>query len=295
VLYKLNLDITAAMPDFPSLLTWANAGVLLNSAFTTSLVGALAGAFAGARAAQHVAERARETEQLQIQIRTANAAITASFTIANLLLAFKKQHIKPLFDGFVEKKAELEEFKRKRNAGEIPKDLPFEFTADLRTLQMPLLPIDLLQRLVFEKLSVVGRPLALGAALAGVAASLTELMQKRAVLIEVFRNLPESGRGTFPALYFGLPFAEGRTSTEYADLLQGLHSHTDDGIFFSELLCQDLVELGETALSRYKERVPDTKERVSEVSFEDARVAGLMPDSELYKDWTRGFQRRGDA
>ena len=283
------------MPDLPSWITWEYAGGLLNSAFTTSLVGALAGAFAGARAAQNVAERARETEQLLTQIRTTNAAITASFTVANLLLAFKKQHIKPLFDGFTAKKIELEEFQRKRDAGEVPKERPFEFTADLRTLQIPLLPIELLQRLVFEKLSVIGRPLALTTALASVAASVADLTQKRAALIELFKELPEPDRRTFPALYFGLPFAQGRTSTEYADILLGLHSHTDDGIFFSELLCQDLMESGEAALSRYKLRVKSTKERVSEVSFADARALGLMPHPEQYKDWLRGFQKRDDV
>lgn len=280
------------MPDLLSWITWQNAGDLLNSAFTTSLVGALAGAFAGARAAQNVAERARETEQLVTQIRTINAAITASFTVANLLLAFKKQHIKPLFDGFVAKKAELGDFQRERDAGEIPKDQPFEFTADLRTLQIPLLPIELLQRLVFEKLSVTGRPLALTTALASVAASVADLTQNRAVLIELFRNLSEPDRRTFPALYFGLPFAQGKTSTEYADILHGLHSHTDDGIFFSELLCQDLMALGEVALGQYRKRVKNTKERVSEVSFADARALGLMPDPDQYKDWLRGFQLR---
>jgi hypothetical protein len=275
---------------------WDNMSALLNSAFTTSLVGALAGAFAGARGAQHVAERARESELLLSQIRTTNAALTTAFTISNVLLAYKKQHIKPLFEMFSAKKAELAEFQKNKSAGAIPRDQTFEFVADLRTLQMPLVPLDLLERLMFEKLSIVGRPLSLTAAIAGAVGALQDVTQRRAALIELFKNLPEANRSTtFPAMYFGLPYAQGRVSTEYADILSGLHSYADDAIFFSELLCKDLMEFGEAALAKYKARVKKTKERVSVISFDEARAAGLMPDPAAYEDWLRGFQRHDDA
>lgn len=286
------------MPFLPTWLSLDNIGTLLNSAFTTSLVGALAGAFAGARAAQHVAERAKENEQLLTQIRTTNAAITASFTICNLLLSLKKQHTKSLYESFVAKRNELKTFHQMRRVGQIPQDQPFEFTADLRTLQMPILPIDVLQRLVFEKLSVFGRPLALTTSLAGVSASLAELMQKRAILVEQFKQLPLNADGVVAALYFGHPFAEGRVSTEYADTLEAIFNQTDDGIFFSQLLCKDLMESGEKALAAFKRQTKKTAEHISTVDFELARETGLMPDESKYQDWLRGFQfssRAGEA
>lgn len=283
------------MTDISSWVTCADLGALLNSSFSTSLVGALAGAYAGAKAAQIVAERSRVTEQLLAQIRTTNAAITATFTVCNVLLAFKRQQIKPLHDLFSAQKKDLEEFKRARQAGEIAQEKAFDLKADLRSINVPLLPINLLERMVYEKLSVASRPLALTTALAGVEANLKELIAKREALIEGFRNLPPSKSGMFPALYFGLPYAVGQVSTEYSDVLAGLYSQTDDGIFFGELLCKDLAATGEEALVAYKRHVKDAKVRVNTVSFDDAREQGLMPDSEQYKDWLKGFQKAPDA
>jgi hypothetical protein len=279
----------------PAWISWDTVGTVLNSAFTTSLVGALTGAFAGARAAQRIAERSKEAEQLLAQIRAINAAISASFVVCNLLLALKRQHVKPLYDTFVAKKAELQEFHRRRRAGEIPSDQPFEFTADLRTLQMPLVPIAVLERLVFEKLSVVGRPLALTTSLAGVAASLAELMQRRSSMIEQFKQVPSEKQALVAALYFGHAFAEGRVSTEYADTLEALSTQTDNGIFFSQLLCKDLAESGASALEAYKRIAKKSTEHISSIDFKFAREQGLMPDEALYQDWLRGFQAQPQA
>jgi hypothetical protein len=283
------------MADFAPWVSWETAATLMNSSFSTSLVGALAGAYAGAKAAQIVAERYRETEQLLGQIRATNAAISATFTICNLLLAFKRQHIQPLFDVFSAQKEELAAFRGAREAGAITKDQIFEFKADLRSVHPPLLPIELLERLLYERLSVAWRPLSLTSALAGVEATLEELTSKRETLIADFRNLPAGEPGMFAALYFGFPYADGHMSTEYADILGGLRNQTDDGIFFSELLCKDLAALGDEALASYKRRVKRTKLRISTVSFDEARAQGLMPDSEQYKDWLKGFQKAPDA
>src|SRR5690349_16473622 len=75
---------------------WESLKAFANSAFTTSLVGALAGAFAGARAAQVIAERSKLRDEISKQIRDTNAAMVVSFTIANSVLALKKQHVAEL-------------------------------------------------------------------------------------------------------------------------------------------------------------------------------------------------------
>lgn len=275
----------------PAWISWEGVGSLLNSAFTTSLIGALAGAFAGARAAQNVAERTKQKDQLLSQIRATNAAISASFVFCNLLISLKRQHVKPLYETFVAKKAEHAEFHAKRKAGQIPEDQPFVFTADLRTLQMPLLPVQLIERLVFDKLSVIGRPLALTTSLAGVASTLAELMQRRSTLIEGFKRIPPDKQGLVAALYFGRSFAQDRVSTEYADTVEALINQTDDGIFFSQLLCRDLIESGENALKEYKRLSKKSTEHISNIDFRQASELGLMPDESKYQDWLRGFQR----
>lgn len=274
--------------------SWEGIGSLLNSAFTTSLVGALAGAFAGATAAQSIAKRSKQKDQLLSQIRATNAAISASFVFCNLLISFKRQHVKPLYETFVAKRTELEEFHEKRRIGQIPLDQPFVFTADLRILQMPLLPVQLLERLVFDKLSVIGRPLALTTSLAGVAATLDALTQRRTALIEGFKRIPPDKQGLVAALYFGRSFAQDRVSTEYADTLEALFNQTDDGIFFSQLLCRDLIESGENALRDYKCLSKKSTEHVSTIDFRQASELGLMPNEAKYHDWLRSFQRATD-
>lgn len=275
----------------PAWISWESAGNVLNSAFTTSLVGALAGAFFGARAAQNTAERSKQKDQLLSQIRATNAAISASFVFCNILISLKRQHVKPIYETFVAKRAELAEVHEKRRLGQLSADQPFVFTADLRTLQMPLLPIQLIERIVFDKLSVIGRPLALTTSLSGVASTLADLMQQRRALIERFKRIPPGKQELVAALYFGRSFAEDRVSTEYADNLEALFNQTDDGIFFSQLLCRDLMESGEIALKEYKRLSKKSTEHISKIDFRQASELGLMPDESKYQDWLRGFQR----
>lgn len=279
--------MSSAPFQLPDWLTWENVGAALNSAFTTSLVGALAGAFFGAMAAQRIAVRTKRVDQLLDQVRMANTAIMASFAYCNHLLAFKRQHVRPLYESFSAQKRDLAEFHRMRDAGNIPKEQPFQFNADLRTVQMPLLPVAAIERLLFERLSVSGRPLALAIQLAGVSASLGDMTERRLLLIEGFKQLPQQG---VVAMYFGLPFG-GRVSTEFADVLEAMHRLTDDGIFFSKLLCEDLVQLGNKSLDEYKKLSKQSSEKVAELDFTIARDGGLLPDEAEYQDWLRGFKK----
>jgi len=279
------------MPNIADWLTWASLRDSLNSAFTTSLVGALAGAYAGARAAQVITERAKERDNLIAQIRTTNAAIMVSFTVCNAYLSLKKQYVRDLHTAFLASRAELDEFNRRRKAGEIGKDVPFEFRADLRTIQLPAVPLDVLRSLVFDKLSVLDRPLALVSAITGAAASLNDTISKRQALIDKFRNFSPAERRLLPALYFGLPYAEGHMSTEYADTVEATSSLTDDVIFFSDLLCQDLYAYGEVQLANLRKLSKASAETIRRIDFSEARAAGLMPQTEMYQAWLKGFKK----
>ncbi len=185
-------------------MTWENLAAISNSAFMTSLVGALAGAYAGAYAAQRIAERSKERVEFQAQIRNTNAAITLSFMVCNAAISLKKQQTKGLCESYFKKKTELEGFLQKRKVGEISHDVPFEFQADLRSVPFPAVPIDALRSLVYEKLAVSARPLALVATLTGALSSLGETIENRNGLIASFRQLPPQARdAALPALYFG--------------------------------------------------------------------------------------------
>jgi hypothetical protein len=267
--------------------SWQDVTLFLNSNFTTSLTGALAGALGGALAAQSIADRAKRRETLLEEVKSTNVALMLTFTICNAGLALKKQFTKPIHDAYVEKRASLQEFQRQRALGQVAPNAMFEFQADLRTVPMPVVPIDALKHQVYEKISASGRPLALVVALTGSVAALAEVIAKRNVLIERFQRQGQQVE-PFPALYFGLPYGGGHLNTEFADTVEGLYRLADDVIFFGELLGKDLIAHGTKVIARHK---PADRKRLSlhRVDFTDASKSGLMPEEANYADWLKGF------
>ena len=160
-------DILSVTGEFFS---WHNIAGFLNSNFTAALAGALGGALA----AQRIGDRAKQREALLQEIRSTNAAIMVTFTICNAGLALKKQFVKEIYETYTAKKEGLKEFQRRRAASQQHPNSPFEFQADFRTLQMPVVPTDVLRTQVYESISASGRPLALVAALVGAIASLAD-------------------------------------------------------------------------------------------------------------------------
>ena len=268
---------------------WEGVKTFASSGFVIALIGSFAGAFAGALGAQRIVERSKEQELVLLQLRNTNAAIMVALSVCNAMIAIKHQHVASLHATFRRQREELLDFKRKRDAGAIPRETPFEFQADLRTLPAPLAPIDVLQIQVFERLSVTGRPLALVTTLSQTILSLATSIATRNALIERFKTAGGSTNPEFLNLYFGFPSSSGHHSTEYADTVEAIHNLTDDAIFFSHLLCRDLQDHGRTILERYKARFKDDSQSVSKPDFSKAKEAGLFPDEANYQDWLRGF------
>lgn len=268
--------------------TWQNGTALLNSAFTTSLIGALAGAYAGARAAQRITERSKEREQLLSQIRTTNAATMVAFSACNAGLALKKQHVQPMYEGFVRAKAELETFRQQRATGQRQGNAEYRFVADMRVFPAPSAPIETLKELVFHRISAQGRSLALVAVLEQSFAGVKEMIAKRDALIHRFAS------GAVPNelvhnYYFGMPLPSGDTNQEYPDLIMGIHSYVDDIAFFSSLLCTDLIAHGNRAHAAFTKKFGKGAPRVSTANFTGLREKGLIPPDAQYADWLNAF------
>ncbi len=121
-------------------MSWQSIVSFLNSNFTAALAGALAGALA----AQKIGDRAKQRDTLLKEIRVTNATITIAVTICNAGIALKKQFVKGICETYTANKAELIEFQQRNAAGQ-PSAMPFTFQANLRTLQMPAVPIDMLR------------------------------------------------------------------------------------------------------------------------------------------------------
>ncbi len=270
--------------------TWEAAKSLANSAFATALIGSLAGAFAGAVAAQRIVERGKHREELLLEIRNTNAAIAIAFGICNTLVALKKQHVKDLKTRFDAQKAAALEFQRKRKNGEIQDDVEFVFQADLQSLQTGSLPTDILRAVVFERLSLVGRPLNLVMTLAQTAQSLDGSVEKRNALIERYKTEFAHDNRNLTPQYFGFPYGNGHINLEYPGSVEAIYNQTNDGIFFSNLLCKDLHDHGQHLADEFKKKFKEEAPRVSKVDF--STVADLMPDEKDYADWTSAFVKK---
>ncbi len=256
-----------------------------NSVFFTAIAGSLAGAFAGAYGAQRIAERAKYRDELLKEIRNTNAANMVVFGMCNSLIQMKKQHVKSLKETFETQKAALLDHLNKMQMGQISKDTIFRFSADFETLSLPQLPVDILQKQVFEKLSLVGRPLSLAITLSQTVHSLSASLEKRNQLIESYKVANAS---ISAPLYFGLPQG-GYINQDYPSLINAIYNQTDDGIFFSQLLGKDLVEHGEQIAAQFKKIFGKGAPTISKSNFGKAEKAGLMPKADNYPDWFTMF------
>lgn len=261
---------------------------LFNSDFSIALVGAAAGALGGALAAQKIIETNKRREIFLNELRSTNAAIVVSSSICNAFLSLKKQHVLPFYEKFNHGVDVVHKFNERKELGELDGDEQCFTEADFRLFECPKVPIDTLKDLVFNKISEHGRPLAALAHLDGVLASLERVIAKREELVDQFKNHEDSN--TFHYVYFGLTRPDGNTNQEYADVVDAIHRYTDDVIFFSNLLCNDLMSHGvelRSKNSKFTKRAP----KVNCADFSGSEASGFMPPKEEYADWLCGFKK----
>jgi hypothetical protein len=262
----------------------------LNSVFVISFVGGLTGALGGALGAQHIIERTSRRSELLRELRNTNAAIMVGFSIVNAALALKKQHVQPLYEQFNLQKKALEKFNADRQAGTLPQGAQFPFVADLRSFPAPIVPIETLKELLFDKISAQGRALALASVIEQTLVGLTEAVSRRDALVRQFQSggIPNQ---QIPSYYFGLPLPTG-TNQEYPDLIHAIHEYVDDLAFFGVLLCEDLVIHGGSVRTALTKKFEKEAPKVSTVDFSGPRQAGLLPPEKNYADWLNGFKNQ---
>lgn len=260
----------------------------LNSSFAIALVGGFVGAVGGALGAQHIAERAKQKSELSAELRSTNAAIVIAFAICNAGLALKKQHVLPMWELFQRERLALEAARTARAAVGGGSEEEHRVRADLRNFLPPTTAIEMLKTLVYEKISAYGRAVALLTVLDQSLVGLTKAIEKRSEWVQRFSS-NEIGKDVFLAYYFGMKLPSGDTNQEYPDLVFAITDYVDDIIFFSSLLCEDLMKHGEAVrmplLKISKNGIP----RVSQVDMSGPRANGLLPPQEKYSDWINAF------
>jgi hypothetical protein len=275
----VEVDLDIQLADYLTA-HWVEVKEFFNSVFFTAIAGSLAGAFAGAYGAQRIAERAKVRDQLLKEMRDTNTAMMVAFGICNSLITIKKQHLKDLKENLETQHSALLDHQEKRKLGQIGKEELFHFRADLETLSLPPLAIEILQELVFERLSIVGRPLALTTTLGQTVHTLSTFLEKRNGLIDSYK----AAGGVTPAQYFGLPLA-GQSDNNYPSAINAICDQADDGIFFSQLLCNDLAEHGNQIAVQFKDTFRMDAPKINRTDFGPAEDLGLMPSPDRYPDW----------
>jgi hypothetical protein len=252
---------------------------LLNSNFSTALLGA----FGGAVAAQIAAARSDRKKRLIEEIRSTNAAITVAFSITNSFCNLKTQHVKKLTENYQSQKTGMLKAQKARTSAPAGQKIIFEFKADFRSLPSFDTPIKTLETLLFEKLSITGRPLSLVTVLSQSIDGLNAARTLRNSIIEKCKSLPE---GVTPPIYFGLPFAGGHVDSSYPDCIGAIATHTDDCIFFSKLIGEDLVKHGEKLAKQFGRNAP----KIVKSDFSNL-PKGIIPEENLYSDWIKNFKK----
>ena len=286
-------DITSVYTELSPLVSpmWENIKGFANSSFTASL----AGAFAGAVAAQRIAGKGKFREELIKEFQSTNAAISLTTAAACLALALKKQHVKALKNSYDDDQKNFKAHKEKIYGRQIAANTPFKMSPNLLHLQGISPPTATIQDIILSRLSTVGRTIAAVTALSDSVENLNGALSKRNELLNTFKNKKFPEGATFNHMYLGLPYGESSTNLEYGGSVEAIYLYTDDIIFFSIKLCEDLRDHGEILKKRYKSRLRGNPPRISTVDFEKPRQDGLVPKDEDYENWLSGFVSTQDT
>lgn len=256
-------------------------GKFLNSAFALSFVGALAGAAAGGLAAQRVIEKYKVRDEVLKEIRNTHAAMMVSFTVCNTALLLKKQLVQPMLDRFTEAKSGFLRYRSERQNGQRQGNAQYRFQIDMQEYIAPALPTETLKTLVFDRVNAFGRPLTLVAQIENASIGLTSAIAKRTRLIDGFKATSQDP-DAMALTYFGEQLPNGHTHREYADIVEVIHSYTNDLIFFSGLLTTDLATHGKARKDTFAKRFGKGAPEFDPPDFTGPKRSGLYPPESDY-------------
>jgi hypothetical protein len=251
---------------------------LNESQFVRTVLASLAGAGLGAWTAQRIAARNKDNEEILKDVRASNVAASIAYGITEAFVSVKKQHVKPLCDGYKAEKAALLAFRP------TPGNNAYNFNADLRTLAPVKSPIDHLQKAVFERVSASTKVVSLVGVLDRTLHGLDLLITTRNDLVEEFKaNSPVNHR-----TYFGLPTTSG-SDERYSSTIKHLSEYTDDAIYFSKLIGDELVKHGNLLKKKLPRKMQLSAPIIASADY--SKAGDLMPAPSNYQDWDTMFQQ----
>jgi hypothetical protein len=231
----------------------------------------------------------RETKRLVIaELNTINAARALCFSICNKFINLKEQHILNLHREY---HMDRELVMATRDAAESGVRVdPIEVPFNLQTLTPIWLPLHTLERLVFEKVSIRGRALVAAVEVISCIDALEKSISHRNDLIADFKKEPMSQR-TMMERYFGLRVPQiDMVDERFASSVGALYNQTDDCIFFSRILADDLFEYGVYLRNRFAWRYRLPVPKLTRYDWTPAETKGLIPNRNRYANWLQAFR-----
>lgn len=281
---------TSSLPDW-ACSTLDILAAFVNSPFVLSLLGAAAGACAGAVLATRLVARRQRRDELGAEIRSTNVATMVALSICHKALSLKRTHVQPMATRFHADLAAWNEFVRQRRTGERQGNSAPALSIDARVVPSLTFPIVTLQRLLFDRISLFGRSLALMTTLSETAGWLTNANAKRNELIERIGRLANGA--DMAQAYFGSPAAAGTPTSEYPQAVAAVVSHTDELIYFGATLANDLATHAQSLRATWmKEFGRRHAPEATAVDFTAARQNGLMPEDARFAEWLASLDRQ---
>ncbi len=215
-------------------------------------------------------------KELKKEIQNTNAAIGMAFGVTNTYCTFKDQLVNPITTNYARASEQLDAHHNAVADGGNP---VFEFEADFRFLTPPLNTSFELHSQLYEKLTIVGRPLHCLITLQQTIHSLHTSILHRNQLINNAKaqQLQDLALSAF---YFGLVDAEGNTDESYPNVMKSIQELTDDCIFYSNLLAEDLGIHGKILQKEYGRNAP----KVMRIHLHDKTKETLLPSGENHQD-----------
>jgi hypothetical protein len=244
------------------------------------LASALSGAAIGAFGSQFFAARNKERDDLLKEVRSANSACTIAYSITDSFITMKRDIVKPTVDRFTQAKERFElAFKNYIPGVSAPVDIPF----DLQTFTPLRTASSHLQDIVFRGISAPVRAVSAMAILDRAIAGLHDFHLARNALCEEFRL---KGPKPDAFAYFGIKKGDA-TDERLASILRSIDTYTDDVIFLSKLLGDDLRKYANDLKAKLPKRLKDKAPVITSADFSIA--SDILPDPTKYEHWQTMF------
>lgn len=260
---------------------WALA--VLNSNFSAAFFGAVIGAVA----AYLIANRKEARENLLQELRLTGASIALASAVCNRALQLKEQHVADMVARFLENRARVVDHLGRASMGALLGELHLGFIDQLQ-LETLRTPIARLEETVLEKLPVRGRVRQRVITLAGAVASLNDVIERRNEWMRNFQHgaYPEGER---PHRLFGVRLPNGSVDMMHHDLIIQAGTLTDDCIYHSARLCEELADHGRLLRRSVRRSQRRLLPPIGAPDYSEAMRNGLFPPAEQWAQWESGF------